>query len=133
MLIDTSGLLAYLFDNEPYHASSVVHLESHQSKFTHNYILAELVALAQARKYPRRETLGFLVDLMSHPRVEVEWVDRQLHSEALSLLSARPDKSYSLCDAVSFVLMKRRGVTDALTTDRHFEQEGFQRTLEPLR
>jgi predicted nucleic acid-binding protein len=27
------------------------------------------------------------------------------------------------------VLMKERGLTDALTTDRHFEQEGFHRLL----
>ena len=39
------------------------------------------------------------------------------------------DKTYSLCDAVSFVLMRGRGMTDALTTDRHFEQEGFRRLL----
>ena len=36
---------------------------------------------------------------------------------------------YSLCDAVSFVLMKQRGLREALTTDHHFEQEGFTRLL----
>lgn len=45
------------------------------------------------------------------------------------LLSDRQDKTYSLCDAVSFVLMRQRGMTGALTTDRHFEQEGFVRLL----
>jgi len=38
-------------------------------------------------------------------------------------------KTYSLCDAVSFVLMRRRSLSEALTTDRHFEQEGFRRLL----
>jgi uncharacterized protein len=52
-----------------------------------------------------------------------------LHQEAMDLLLARQDKTYSLCDAVSFVLMRRRGIGDALTTDRHFEQEGFVRLL----
>ncbi|MEM9809150.1 MAG: nucleic acid-binding protein, partial [Cyanobacteria bacterium P01_D01_bin.56] len=46
-------------------------------------------------------------------------------------LVQREDKTYSLCDAVSFVLMCQRGITDALTTDRHFEQEGFVRLLPP--
>jgi len=50
----------------------------------------------------------------------------------MELLIAREDKTYSLCDAVSFVLMRQRGMTDALTTDRHFEQEGFVRLLPPL-
>jgi predicted nucleic acid-binding protein len=52
-----------------------------------------------------------------------------LKQEAVRLLEARLDKSYSLCDAVSFVLMRQRGLHDALTTDRHFEQEGFRRLL----
>jgi len=47
----------------------------------------------------------------------------------MDLLTARPDKAYSLCDAVSFVLMRDRGVWDALTTGRHFEQEGFHKLL----
>jgi predicted nucleic acid-binding protein len=61
--------------------------------------------------------LTFVADLV--------WVDEPLHREALSLLFARPDKAYSLCDAVSFVVIRQRGIGDALTTDRHFEQEGF--------
>ena len=48
----------------------------------------------------------------------------------MKLLFERQDKTYSLCDAVSFVLMRRRGMTDALTTDQHFEQEGFVRLLQ---
>jgi uncharacterized protein len=49
----------------------------------------------------------------------------------MQLLVARQDKTYSLCDAVSFVLMRQRSITEALTTDRHFEQEGFIRLLQP--
>jgi predicted nucleic acid-binding protein len=32
---------------------------------------------------------------------------------------------------VSFLLMRQYGIRDALTTDRHFEQEGFNRLLRP--
>jgi predicted nucleic acid-binding protein len=35
----------------------------------------------------------------------------------------------SSCDRVSFVTMRQYGITEALTTDRHFEQEGFVRLL----
>jgi uncharacterized protein len=38
-------------------------------------------------------------------------------------------KNYSLCDAISFLQMQARGITEALTTDRHFEQEGLIRLL----
>jgi predicted nucleic acid-binding protein len=54
-------------------------------------------------------------------------VEKALHQAALALLHARLDKTYSLCDAISFLLMRGRGLSEALTTDRHFEQEGFVR------
>lgn len=37
----------------------------------------------------------------------------------------------TLCDAVSFLIMRERQFREALTTDRHFEQEGFIRLLRP--
>jgi predicted nucleic acid-binding protein len=56
----------------------------------------------------------------------VVWVLEELHDEAISLLRERSDKGYSLCDAVSFVIMRQRSIWQALTTDHHFAQEGFQ-------
>ena len=94
-------------------------------------MLSEFVTLALVRGLPRRATLDFVQELLDQPDVEVVWVDGDLHLEALHLLAARLDKQYSFCDAISFVLMRRRGVRDALTTDHHFEQEGFTRLLRP--
>jgi predicted nucleic acid-binding protein len=68
---------------------------------------------------------------MDSQDVEVVWVDEFLHRAALTFLRARPDKGYSLCDAVSFLLMRQRGIAEALTTDRHFEREGFVCLLRP--
>jgi predicted nucleic acid-binding protein len=48
----------------------------------------------------------------------------------MALLNQRNDKAWSLCDAVSFVMMKERGVAEALTTDHNFEQAGFIRLLD---
>jgi predicted nucleic acid-binding protein len=59
-------------------------------------------------------------------------VDQTLHQQAMTLLSNRLDKDYSLCDAVSFVLMRKHGITEALTTDKHFVQEGFTRPARTL-
>ncbi len=130
-MLDTSGLLAYLFEDEPLHTAATELFETEQCKVTHNYILAELVALAQARKYPREPVLGFLTDILRHPLVETVWIDHVVHEEAATLLRHRLDKSYSLCEAASFVIMRGRGISTALTTDRHFAQEGFVRLLEP--
>ena len=81
------------------------------------------------RGLPRAPALAFIVDLIGNPLIEMIWVDEILHRAALTFLQTRLDKTYSLCDAVSFILMRQRGVRDALTTDRHFVQESFRRLL----
>ena len=44
----------------------------------------------------------------------------------MELYRARPDKGYSLTDCISMQTMRREGIRDVLTNDRHFQQEGFQ-------
>ena len=44
----------------------------------------------------------------------------------LMLYQSRPDKSYSLVDCISMQTMREEGLTEILTNDRHFEQEGFR-------
>jgi len=61
--------------------------------------------------------------------VEVIHVDPQLDEQAWQLLAKRQDKDWSLVDCTSFVVMQQRGITEALTTDHHFEQAGFIRLL----
>jgi predicted nucleic acid-binding protein len=43
----------------------------------------------------------------------------------VDLYRRRPDKAWSLTDCISFVVMQREGITEALTGDQHFEQAGF--------
>jgi predicted nucleic acid-binding protein len=129
MLLDTSGLLCLHNRAEPFHTHARTLYHAAHGQLTHNYVLAEFVALTHARRLPRMAALIFIVDLVGNPAIETVWVDRALHREAMDLLLARQDKTYSLCDAVSFVLMRQRHLMEALTTDHHFEQEGFQRLL----
>lgn len=131
MLIDTSGLLCYFDESDIRHVDAVEFFKAARVRLTHSYVLAEFVALCQSRGLNRIRVLDFSADLLDNPHVEVVWVNETLHRSALKLLQERLDKTYSLCDAVSFVLMRERGFTEALTTDRHFEQEGFTRLLEP--
>ncbi len=100
-----------------------------RTRLTHDYVLAEFVALAQARRLPRPAALAFVADLLESPDIHVIWIDEPLHREAIALLLARPDKTWSLCDAVSFVLMRLHNLNEALTTDHHFEQRGYRRLL----
>ena len=45
--------------------------------------------------------------------------------EALTLYESRPDKEYSLTDCIAMHAMRREGLTDVLSNDHHFTQEGF--------
>ena len=62
---------------------------------------------------------------MQDPRIEVVASDRELYNAGLGLYLRRPDKHYSLTDCISMVVMKRRKITEALTQDQYFTQEGF--------
>jgi predicted nucleic acid-binding protein len=129
MFLDTSGFLSLHRQAEPFHTRARDIYRSTRVRLTHDYVLAEFVALSHTRGYSREATLSFLADVLDNPKIETIWVTESLHREALAFLVARRDKTYSLCDAVSFLLMRRRGLTEALTTDHHFEQEGFRRLL----
>lgn len=64
-------------------------------------------------------------------RAEAEWVEASslLFQAGIDLHRARPDKSWSLTDCISFHLMQERGLTRALAYDLHFEQAGFEALL----
>lgn len=53
----------------------------------------------------------------------------ELLDDGLALHGQRPDKSWSLTDCISFVVMQRHGIRLALTHDHHFEQAGFAALL----
>ena len=131
MLLDTSGLLCFFDDDDARHDAAVAHLQSASALLTHNYVLAELVPLSHVRGFERRKSLRFVRSLIENPLIEIVWTSNSRYIEALELLETRLDKTYSLCDAVSFLLRRARGISEALTTDRHFEQEGFTRLLKP--
>ena len=104
-------------------------MESAETRLTSSYVLAEFIPLCYARKLNQEKTLDFVADLLINPLLEIVWVDETLHKQAFALLREREDKTYSLCDAVSFLIMRRHNLLEALTTDEHFDQEGLVRLL----
>ncbi len=95
---------------------------------TTNYIIAELVALLDARLHlPRKQIFRAIDPLKANPHITVIHIDEATDAAAWDLLKQRQDKAWSLVDASSFVVMGRLGLTEAVTTDHHFEQAGFAR------
>jgi hypothetical protein len=67
--------------------------------------------------------------LISKAEFESSVVDGSLFDRGLALHRGRHDKSWSLTDCISFVLMVDRRITRALAYDHHFEQAGFEALL----
>ena len=111
------------------HADASAFVKSANVRLTTNYVLAEFIPLCQTRGLNRKKTLDFVETIIVNPLIEIVWIDENLHRKAFTLLQNRLDKTYSLCDAASFILMRERGLTEVLTTDKHFEQEGFIKLL----
>ena len=92
---------------------------------TTEFVLAELHALAVRRSYPDA-ALKLVRGLTTTGRIDVEPVGPTRLMSALDLLAARPGRPYSLADAVSFIVMRERGIHRALTLDADFASEGFE-------
>jgi predicted nucleic acid-binding protein len=94
---------------------------------TSDDVLVEYLAFFAKSHHTIRAQAGNLVSgLLKTSGVLVIPQSRKLFMAGLGLYCARPDKGYSLTDCISMQIMRLQGLTDVLTNDRHFEQEGFQ-------
>jgi predicted nucleic acid-binding protein len=132
LFVDTSGWAYYLDRQDPLHPAVVELVRrvviQRRHLVTTNYIIAELVALLSSRYHlPRPQVITAINAIKTDAAVEMVHIEQALDNEAWTLLEARLDKEWSLVDASSFVVMRRFGMTQALTTDHHFTQAGFVR------
>jgi predicted nucleic acid-binding protein len=78
---------------------------------------------AHFSRHPKKRRL-VLEDLWNNPIVTLESVTHQDQEEAIAILRTQADKAFSLCDATSFVVMRRLGLNQVLSFDEHFRQFG---------
>ena len=122
---DTSFYLAVLNPCDVAHADAVqIGDRIERPVLLSDFILLELGnALSAVRQ--RKLFFRLVLHLRSHPNVRIITASRDLLDRGFQLFSSRVDKAWSLTDCTSFVVMQEEGLTDALTTDHHFEQAGF--------
>jgi predicted nucleic acid-binding protein len=90
---------------------------------TSDEVLTEFLAYCASDELLRSNAVS---GLLSSPDIRVIPQTRSSFVEGLTLYNSRPDKGYSLTDCISMQTMRREGLTEVLTNDRHFEQEGFR-------
>lgn len=127
---DTSGWGNLIDSTQKYHelAANIYRSLPHKlcKIVTTNYIITELVALMSSPlRIQHQIVVEFINSMKTSPHVEVVHIDPILDEQAWQLLSNRSDKSWSLVDCSSFVVMEQLGIKEALATDHHFEQAGF--------
>ena len=94
---------------------------------TTDEVLTEYLNFFSSAPEPFRRKAAHGVDrLLTSSVVRVVPQSRESFRAGLQLYSSRPDKGYSLTDCISMQTMRREGLNEVLTNDRHFEQEGFR-------
>ena len=126
IFLDTSAIYALADRGDANHRRAVdlfrEALASGEQFLTHSYVLVEGMALLQQRLGPTA-ALTLAEDAAAF---EVEWITRDIHSEAVQWLRTAARRQISLVDAASFIVMRVRHVKVALAFDPHFAEEGFR-------
>jgi hypothetical protein len=128
---DTGFFLALINPRDQYHRSAA-ELNSRLTAplVTTAWVLLEFAnAISASRARERFERV--LASLRSESDAQIIAPEPDLFDRGCELYISRPDKEWSLTDCISFVVMQREGLSDALTGDRHFEQAGFKALLKP--
>jgi predicted nucleic acid-binding protein len=131
LFVDTGYLIALEAADDQNHFVATRHwkrlLKSQPSLITSTYIFDELVTFLNSRnRHAKAVQIGSR--LLSSTSIQVIHVDEALFYDGWTFFQKHSDKSYSLTDCISFLLMKRLKIEAVLSFDRHFKQAGF-RTL----
>jgi predicted nucleic acid-binding protein len=95
---------------------------------TTDEVLTEyLTFFSTAPELLRREVAESVEGILASSVIRVIPQSRESFLAGLRLYRARPDKGYSLVNCISMQAMRKEGLIEVLTNDRHFEQEGFRR------
>jgi len=93
---------------------------------TTDEVLTEfLTGLAYGGEHLRRQAAKMVGAIMENPNVKVLPQTRDSFLSGVKLYEERSDKHYSLTDCISMNAMRAESLSEILTIDNHFEQEGF--------
>ena len=127
--VDTGHWLALTDAGDQYHARARALAASVRPPLvTTDAVLLEVGNALAAVRW-RGLGVALLDDVRASRDVEVVSLTPDLFERAVALYRTRPDKEWGVTDCVSFVVMRERGITEALAADHHFEQAGFRALL----
>jgi predicted nucleic acid-binding protein len=128
VFIDTSGFYALMVAEDVNHSRAVELFSiAEREKWglvTTNAVMFEAYALFLHRARAGREAVIRFLDAVQSDTYELERIRDDDEAKAIALLLTHDDKMYSLCDALSFVVMERLRVREAISFDQDFRSYG---------
>ncbi len=132
IFVDTSGWIGLVNKSDALHLKANEVYQAKQKlgfKFlTHQGILLETGNGLSSLKL-RSGAIGLKRKLQNSELVQTLEIDVEIYEAGWKLFSERLDKEWGIVDCISFVVMEKYGLTEALTADKHFEQAGFIKLL----
>ena len=93
---------------------------------TTDEVLTEVLTLySEAGTRMRQRTVEFVDNILNNTKIQVIEQTHGSFLAGLALYRSRFDKGYSLTDCISMNTIRQLGITEVLTHDQHFAQEGF--------
>ena len=132
VFLDTAYFIALAVKDDQHHAAALELAGQYDMPETELVTTRAIVLeIGNSLSKPRYRQAAYEVfdALENDRRVVMIELEPRLISGACELFRQREDKEWSLTDCLSFLVMNEWGVTEALTTDIHFEQAGFKALL----
>lgn len=132
--VDTLYFVALFNPRDQWHERAIAasKLVEETKLITTEDVLVELLNFfSEYGEKARRGAVTQAEGILSGANIEVTPQSHEGFMAGLTLYKARPDKGsrpdkgYSLTDCISTHAMREQGVSDILTHDDHFRQEGF--------
>ena len=129
LFVDTGGWIACADAADPAHARTAAArdaaLETGLALVTTDFVVDETLTLLRLRLgLPAADKWWRQVD--GSPRLRWERITVERFDRARQLFFQYRDKRFSFTDCTSFIVMRELKLSQALATDRHFRQMGFQ-------
>ena len=126
IFLDTLFVVGLVNRRDQYHRQAIELSEQLEgSSFLTTDVMLLEIGNALAKGY-KQESIKIINEFLQSEDTEIIHLNPVLFQQAFKLYQTRHDKKWGFIDCVSFVVMKEKGILQALTFDKHFTQAGFQ-------
>lgn len=129
IFIDSSAWIALADRDDLHHkkaaAAYPIILKNHKALVTSNLVISETYIVLR-KELGIKVDLEFLERIKASPRILTIYSNEDIETEAERMLSKYLDRDFSYTEAVSFAVMKRKGIKKAFSFDKHFAIAGFE-------